>query len=155
MIKTCKCGNVMSDSTVPNKVVYWTYFEDEWEKQIQEILGKIHYPFIRTVWHCDKCSRLYNWEPKDSKLYTYFLEDNDSIENECSCRNELNKGILLKVFSYNDFELPYIQTKIRNGEEVIFPRKIEFCIKCNRIFVHKNDKLKVFSVEDVIDLKVE
>ncbi|TYQ16560.1 UNVERIFIED_CONTAM: hypothetical protein Cloal_3109 [Acetivibrio alkalicellulosi] len=155
MIKTCKCGNVMSDATVPNKIIYWTYFEDEWEKQILEILEKIHFPFIRTVWHCDKCDRLYNWEPKDNKLYTYFLENQDSTENECSCSNEFNKGTLLKVYSYNDFESPSIQSQIRNGEEVVFPRKVEFCPRCKRVFVFKDKKIKAFYVEEVTDLKIE
>ncbi len=155
MIKTCKCGNVMSDSTVPNKVVYWTYFEDEWEKQIQDILGKIHYPFIRTVWHCDKCDRLYNWEPKDNKLYTYFIETQDSSKNKCTCENDLNTGTLLNVYSYNDYESPSIQSQIKKGEEPIFPRKVELCPKCKKVFVWKGDKLKVFYVEDVIDLKGE
>lgn len=152
MIKTCKCGNVMSDAKVPNRVVYWTYFEDEWDTNVQFIKGQKVYPVVRTVWHCDKCDRLYNWEPKDKKLYTYFLEHNGLIGIECSCISELEQGDLLKVYSYNDFELPSIEKQIRNGEGPIFPRKVDFCPKCKRVYVREEDRLKVFSVEEVTDL---
>lgn len=145
----------MSDSTVPNKVIYWTYFEDEWKNQVLDILGEKHFPFVRTVWHCDKCDRLYNWEPKDNKLYTYFVDARGLTEKECYCGKELNKGTLLKVYSYNDFELPSIESQIRNGEEVIFPRQVEFCPRCKRVFVYKDKKIKVFSVEEVDELKIE
>lgn len=152
MIKTCKCGNVMSDAKIPNRVVYWTYFEDEWDTNVQFIKGQRVYPVVRTVWHCDKCDRLYNWEPKDKKLYTYFLERSGLAGIECSCISELEQSNLLKVYSYNDFESPSVEKQIRNGDEPIFPRKVDFCPKCKRVYVREEDKLKVFSVEEVIDL---
>ncbi|HEX9059202.1 MAG TPA: hypothetical protein VF941_03390 [Clostridia bacterium] len=151
MRKTCKCGNVMSDSTVPNKVVYWTYLEDEWEKQKLDILGKAHYPFIRTVWRCDRCDRLYNWEPKDNKLYIYFIEK-DTAGTVFSCCTDLKHETLIKVYSYNDLELPSIHSAVKNLKEPLFPREIYFCPSSKRIYVKKNESVKVFSVEEVVDL---
>jgi hypothetical protein len=58
----------------------------------------------------------------------------------------------LNVYSYNDFESFAIEKQLKNGEDPIFPRKVEYCPKCKRVYVQKDGSLKIFTVEEVVDL---
>jgi len=45
----------------------------------------------------------------------------------------------------NDFELDEIDAKIRKNESYELPRRVRFCHECKRIFVQKDQLIKVKS----------
>jgi hypothetical protein len=143
----------MSDAIVPNKTIYWSYMEEDWSNYIKLVKGETIRVFSRAIWHCDQCNRLYNWEPTDSKLYTYVVEGNSTEAVDCSCKNELTSNDLIPIYSMNDFEMIEIEDTIRKDKEPIFPRKVLYCPKCKRVYVQKDNNIKVFSVENIIELE--
>jgi len=40
MSMLCKCGHVMSDKIVPNKVIYWTYTKENWFQRVKFVKGE-------------------------------------------------------------------------------------------------------------------
>jgi len=70
---TCKCGNRISNSEVPNDVEYHAYSDREWNKILENDFietFKIPAP-VNDVWKCNKCNRLYIFDQdgRVSKIY--------------------------------------------------------------------------------------
>ena len=78
MSKTkCKCGNLLSNSMVPNDIELRVYTDREWEEKINlGMIDSINIPLPKyNVWRCPKCERIYvyNWN-EDNPIKTYILE---------------------------------------------------------------------------------
>jgi uncharacterized protein with PIN domain len=72
----CKCGQILSNSTVPNEVVIHMFTD----KEINEILVQDSVPAIELyrrsneVWHCSNCDRLYFFDKNDKLEKIYRIE---------------------------------------------------------------------------------
>jgi hypothetical protein len=74
---TCKCGNRLSNSSVPNEVQYYIYSDREWIKIIElGVVETINLPQPKhDVWKCDDCNRLYVFNQKGEVIKIYSLEN--------------------------------------------------------------------------------
>ncbi|TYQ16564.1 UNVERIFIED_CONTAM: hypothetical protein Cloal_3115 [Acetivibrio alkalicellulosi] len=152
MSMLCKCGHVMSDKIVPNKVIYWTYTKENWLQRIKVAKGEFLIVESHAIWNCEKCGRLHYL--KNGTRHTYDIEPIELNNVDCLCKVPFSKGDLEEYYSMNDFEMDEIEDKIRKNESYNFPRRVRFCPNCKRVFVQKDDKLKVFCLEELVDLKV-
>jgi len=153
MSMLCKCGYVMSDKIVPNKVIYWTYTKENWIQRSKFAKGEFSFVDSQAVWNCENCGRLHF--RRNKVKYTYSIEYTELNNINCSCSEKFTKGEVEEYYSVNDFELDEIDDKIRKDESYEFPRKVGFCPKCKRIFVQKDEVLKFYCLEELIDLEVK
>lgn len=72
----CKCGNRLSNSTVPNDIEYHVYSDREWDKIIEpDVVETIRIPRpVHDVWKCDSCERIYVFNPQGEVIKVYSLE---------------------------------------------------------------------------------
>jgi len=80
MSMLCKCGHVMSDKIVPNKVIYWTYTKENWFQRVKFVKGeypKWEYPVIEflAIRNCEKCNRLH-YIRNGKNMYTLLIPRN-------------------------------------------------------------------------------
>ena len=71
----CKCGEILSNSAVPNEIELNVYTDVEWDAIInKENFDPLNIPLPKQeVWRCPNCERLYFF--KDNELVkTYALE---------------------------------------------------------------------------------
>ncbi len=73
----CKCGEILSNSEVPNKIQLIVYTDIEWDKILsEECIETISIPRPQyDVWRCPVCQRVYVFEPgKLEAIKIYALE---------------------------------------------------------------------------------
>jgi hypothetical protein len=74
----CRCGEVLSNSTVPNDIELRVYTEKEWDSIMENDTiepWKIPLPTF-DVWKCPKCERIYIFkEGSDKAVKIYSLEE--------------------------------------------------------------------------------
>ncbi len=75
----CKCGNRISNSTVPNDIQYYVYSDREWIKIIEmDVVETINLPHPKyDVWKCDNCQRIYIFGDNGKILKTYSIENTE------------------------------------------------------------------------------
>lgn len=58
---TCKCGNLLSNSLVPNDIELHVYSDFEWDDILRnDVIDPIQLPRTKyDVWNCPVCSRVY------------------------------------------------------------------------------------------------
>ncbi|WP_138494514.1 hypothetical protein [Paenibacillus pinistramenti] len=75
---TCKCGEILSNTLVPNNVQLRVYSDEEWDNIIQtESIDPLSLPFPKNdIWRCYKCERIYvfDWE-SGAVIKTYVLDE--------------------------------------------------------------------------------
>ena len=75
---TCKCGEILSNSSVPNDIELTVYTSEEWDNILQNDTiqtWKIPLPKY-DVWKCPKCERIYVFEDGINKaIKIYSLEN--------------------------------------------------------------------------------
>lgn len=61
---TCKCGNVLSNSELPNDVELRVYSDREWDKIMNvDSIAPWKIPLPKNeVWYCNECKRVYVFE---------------------------------------------------------------------------------------------
>ena len=75
----CKCGELMSNSSMPNDIQYWVYSDIKMDEicsndtiDVAELIANETYE----VWLCAKCNRLYVFENDSAATkYVYQLEE--------------------------------------------------------------------------------
>ncbi|GAA0137060.1 hypothetical protein YSY43_39010 [Paenibacillus sp. YSY-4.3] len=141
----CKCGVVLSDTLVPNNVVYWTYPVNEEDLLIKTFRGE--YPDLTqiAIWHCEACSRFYYWS-HDWKVYTYRLKQADMTEIKGFDWTNI-KNVYI---SFNDFEEDEIMRQLKETGQIVFPRKIKIIETDKKIAVVSKCNMKLYELEDVI-----
>ena len=72
----CKCGNRLSNTLVPNNIVYHVYSDVEWDKILEkDILQTIDIPAPEfDVWKCNSCERVYVFDDAGKVLIVYIVE---------------------------------------------------------------------------------
>jgi len=74
---TCKCGEALSDTSVPNDMQLWVYTDKEWDMfTTPETLETWSIPAPpRDMWMCPSCKRLYIFKKGEDKAFmTYKIE---------------------------------------------------------------------------------
>lgn len=126
MIKTCKCGYLMSDTIVPNHTNLHIYTEENMKKKIS---GE-DYDITGFVFHCECCHRLHVFSSPytNQKFYTFGLPENSTYK-QCEHFSELN------IFW------------LRNDYDEIFEGR--YCPKCKKLYIHYHDKRIIYIVERI------
>lgn len=73
----CKCGEVLTNTKVPNDIEWVVYSEAEWEEIInQEMIDPINMPLPKhEVWRCTSCERIYVFrQGENTPIKVYRLE---------------------------------------------------------------------------------
>ena len=74
----CKCGEILSNSLVPNDIEMVVYTSKEWDEILKEDTietWKIPLPKY-DVWKCPKCGRIYVFkEGTDKAIKVYKIEE--------------------------------------------------------------------------------
>lgn len=72
----CKCGNDLSNSLVPNDVVYHVYSDIEWDNILRmESIQTLDIPEPEhDVWKCNHCERIYIFNMKGEVIKVYTIE---------------------------------------------------------------------------------
>jgi hypothetical protein len=71
----CKCGEILSNSLVPNDIEFWAYSDREWDKIMEQDTynsWEIPRPY-HEVWKCPACQRIYIFE-NNQLIRTYIIE---------------------------------------------------------------------------------
>lgn len=74
----CRCGEVLSNSLVPNNIELWVYTDKEWDDIMTvDTINTWEFPSpTYDVWKCPKCQRIYVFEEHNNKaVKVYKLED--------------------------------------------------------------------------------
>jgi hypothetical protein len=74
----CRCGEVLSNSQVPNDIELRVYTEREWDEITNhEMIDPITIPLPEyEVWRCPKCERIYVFEgANETAIKIYKLEE--------------------------------------------------------------------------------
>ena len=74
---TCKCGNYLCNSGIPDDTQLLVYTEGEWDRiTVDENLLVIDLPDPQyEIWRCQSCERIYVFEEgSDTPIKTYALE---------------------------------------------------------------------------------
>lgn len=147
LIKTCTCGNVLTDATVPNKNVYWTYFQDEWELRKKWYQNPTLETTIRDFWYCNNCRRIYSRVPICGDYYTFLpqKQTDDSIDFWPIEDNTRYKKIY--VLSEEDEDIAW--DNVIDGVEPEFSREVVYDFINKLIYIRKNQQVKVYEVENV------
>lgn len=72
----CKCGNVLSNSLVPNEMEYHVFSDVEWDRIMAKDqvntweLPEPRYP----VWKCNSCNRFHVFNKQGERIATYIIE---------------------------------------------------------------------------------
>lgn len=142
MRKRCICGVILSDTIVPNRVVYWTYSVLEEAKLRQTFMNK-DYPEIKqfAVWYCEQCKRFYHWQAW--KVYTYGLMGTSGEGTTLEWSDLENV-----YYSFNDFEDDEIRGHYEKTGEVRFPRRVLVVDGGNDIWVDSRGWLKRYELEE-------
>lgn len=146
MRKTCKCGVTLSDTIVPNNVVYWTYKGTEKNQLIKNFEGEFTDLTQIAIWYCEECKRFYYWGD-DGKVYTYVLRNRDMLENH---HIDWEKDEEL-YYSFNDFEEEELRSEMKRTGEFTIQRKIKVLENGNKIVIKlkENEILKLYELENV------
>ncbi|MCL1791548.1 MAG: hypothetical protein FWG40_09435 [Peptococcaceae bacterium] len=75
---SCKCGNVLSNSLIPNDIELRVYTDKEWDAILEaDTIETWKIPLPKyDVWKCPACERLYFFEDGSEKaIKVYVLED--------------------------------------------------------------------------------
>jgi hypothetical protein len=74
---TCKCGNRLSNTEIPNDVEYHVYSDREWNNiTMADTIETISFPKPQyEVWKCAVCSRLYIFNSDGKVIKIYKLEE--------------------------------------------------------------------------------
>lgn len=146
MRKTCKCGVTLSDTTVPNNVVYWTYKGNEKNQLIKNFEGEFTDLTQIAIWYCEQCKRFYYWGD-DGKLYTYVLRKKDFLENY---HIDWEKDEEL-YYSFNDFEEEELRSEMKRTGEIAIQRKIKVLENGGKVVVRLkgNEDLKLYELENI------
>lgn len=147
MRKTCVCGMVLNDATVPNNVIYWTYPLSDREKLLKRFSGEYRKVNQIAIWHCEKCGRFYHWR-EDWKVYTYKPCEEIPVKSpEIDWESEDNL-----YYSYNDFEDDKLRELYRSENIILFPRIVYVNDKQDLIVVNKSGEYKYFCLESVQEM---
>lgn len=74
---TCKCGEQLSNSSVPNEIELHVYTWFEWDEILRNDVvetWKIPSPGY-DVWKCPHCERIYFFDKQGNVIKRYKLED--------------------------------------------------------------------------------
>ena len=74
----CKCGEILSNTTVPNNIQLWVYTDEEWDKltTLETIETWAIQEPNRDVWRCPKCERIHVFKKgQHEAIKVYKLED--------------------------------------------------------------------------------
>lgn len=147
MRKKCKCGKILSDTVVPNDVIYWTYPVEEKEKIEKTFHGE--YPKLTqiAIWYCNECKRFYYWS-NDWKLFTYNL-NNILGKNEYTIDWNTHTNM---YYSYNDIEEDEIIEELNENGNLVFPRKV-IRLNDNTIIIKNKTSYKIYTLEEIEILK--
>ncbi|GIO86765.1 hypothetical protein J25TS5_36970 [Paenibacillus faecis] len=152
MIKTCKCGNVLSDAVIPNKNVYRAYLEEEWQVRKKWYADTSLKTTIRDFWYCDRCERIYSRVPINNFYYTFIVDDGRGMNGECKCLK--NERYTTKFYVLNDDDEDEAwDCVVDKAEEPTFLREFRYCFDCKRVYIKEGDKERVYKVEDVYPYK--
>ncbi len=150
MRKTCTCGNLLSDTTVPNNIVYWTYPKNEEHLLLERFSGSYNRLSQTAIWHCPKCHRFYYWA-KDWNLYTYKIDESSSFDLKSINWSE-NEN---KYYSYNDFDENEMMNQFKNQGTLNFPVVAHFDLETKTIIVKTKGQILVYVIEDIQPLSRE
>lgn len=135
MHKTCKCGFLMSDTTVPNHTVLWVFDEPD----------SSSHSF--TFYHCECCHRLYKYPSRVDNCYyilalreviTSFPESAEDDYKTVYIRNDYDeefKGHFAQdkrklLLEYHDKTVLFLAEEIYDGDKLIYhdeaPKRILF-----------------------------
>jgi hypothetical protein len=150
----CLCGNVMSDSTVPNDVRKWILKEDEWKDFVKRIdEGKTGWNFKLSVWYCHQCKRFYVSNEKTTKVFS--VNGTENSLQTCKCFEEKifsDKNSRIWVFS--DEEWSNVRTTIKEGKagEINPKSDVRYCQECQKVYVNcgNNQEVRIYSIEQEI-----
>lgn len=80
---TCKCGNRLSNSEVPNDIRYHVYSDKEWDKILEnDFVEMIQFPRPEhDVWKCGNCHRIHVFNQNGEIIKIYLLESNNPSGN--------------------------------------------------------------------------
>jgi hypothetical protein len=73
----CKCGEILSNSMVPNNIELIVYTDKEWDKILEaDTINTWEIPLpAYDVWKCSKCERVYVFEAGNhTAIKVYVLE---------------------------------------------------------------------------------
>jgi hypothetical protein len=150
----CVCGNVMSDSTVPNDVRKWMLKDDEWQDFINHINeGKSGWNFKLSVWYCQQCKRSHVSDEKTTKVFSVINTEN--IIETCGCSNkEISIKKKVKIWVFNDDEWSNVRATIKEGksEEITPKSDVWYYPECEKVSVYCRDKQKerIYAIEQEI-----
>jgi hypothetical protein len=79
---TCKCGNRLSNSEVPNDIQYHVYSDREWDKILEnDFIEMIKFPRSEhDIWKCGNCHRIYVFNQNGEIIKIYLLESNNPVQ---------------------------------------------------------------------------
>ncbi|MBU8711086.1 hypothetical protein NST23_14925 [Brevibacillus sp. FSL K6-0770] len=146
MRKTCKCGVILSDTIVPNNVVFWTYKATERNQLIKNFEGEFTDLTQIAIWYCEECKRIYYWGD-DGKVYTYALRNKEVLDYP-NIDWESDKEL---YYSFNDFEEKEIRNELKGTGELTVPRKIKVLENRNEIAIKSSEHgtIKLYKLENV------
>ncbi|CAM4235999.1 MAG: hypothetical protein E7L01_22880 [Paenibacillus macerans] len=146
MRKTCKCGVTLSDTIVPNNVVFWTYKATEKNQLIKNFEGEFTDLTQIAIWYCEECKRFYYWGD-DGKVYTYALR-NEEVLDYHNIDWEKDESL---YYSFNDFEEEELRSEMKRTGELAIPRKIKILENRNKIAIKSNgnEAIKLYQLENV------
>ncbi|MGE5417103.1 MAG: hypothetical protein ACM3UZ_10265 [Acidobacteriota bacterium] len=154
----CKCGNILSDAEVPNKVRMWVHTNDEWLSVVQKLMdGKWDWKRQWAIWYCPECKRVYAIN-RLLHLTKVFAVESQSLK-ECKCvdvDNKLQREQMEKIWAFEDAESDAVYESVREGKADIKPKnKVWYCSECERLLVLCEDKKdeRVYYLEQEIDHK--
>lgn len=77
----CKCGNLLSNSQIPDDVTIWAYSDREWDEITNDITDIKDLPNPRnSVWCCPNCEAIYVFD-EHNKLRKRYILDPDWIHD--------------------------------------------------------------------------
>ena len=74
---TCSCGELLSNSTVPNNVELFVYTGEEWDEILKfDTIEKWKIPALKyEVWKCPKCEKIYVFKDGDNEAIKVYVPE--------------------------------------------------------------------------------
>lgn len=79
---TCKCGNRLSNSLVPNGIQYYVFSDTEWDGILMnDTVHTMDIPRPKNdIWMCDNCQRIIIFDDNGKVVRVYAVEADSSAE---------------------------------------------------------------------------
>lgn len=155
MIKTCQCGNILNDSTIPNSIVFRVYsYPYEWEIKKNRYLNiayKRECSIGKIVWYCPQCHCIHTMFNIGNTFKTFALSKKikkDSFDDICNkCGNKKNTFLAVNDSQNGNNATIFLNEGIYTKNFQAY--RVLYCSHCNIIEVShpKSTETLIYSIK--------